>query len=527
MSNELPTTDVSPPTAHAAPNPNLTSSFVTKPHAAPPFNLDAEQSTLGAMLMQQTIIGDVVEVLQPIDFYNALTRRIYMAILAVDASGSAVDIVTVAEYLRRKDQLEDSGGLAYLAALIESCPSSANWQSYADIVRELSQKRAAALLSIQATNYAMNGVNSEVALDELRSAMDALEARKPSKRQTSFNAQTLLGLELPEADWVVPNLLPMGFTILAGNPKLGKSWMALNVGIAVATGGAVFGEIQVDAGDVLYLALEDTAKRMQRRLRQILGAWPIAPDLSRLQIELEWPRLDIGGVARIERWLNDHGSSARIIIIDTFQKVRGVGGKATASAYGADYEAVEGLKLLADRYNVAIIIVHHRKKGEGMDDLESISGSYGLTGAADSIWSLKRERGRSDATMFVTGRDVEEREMALEWKAAIGAWVLLGEAGEYRLSQERGEIVAALRDAKRPLTPKEVHDLGIGKTYPNVKQLLWKMSRDGQLRGCDGGRYALPANTITPGETAPGVPLELELNETEQTTPDAGHAMFN
>jgi len=482
------------------------------PASVPPNSLSAEQSTLGAMLMESATISPIVELLAADDFYNTLNRKVFTGILTVHAAGGAVDLVTVAEWFRRHDQLDDVGGPEYLGALIEACPSSASFESYAGIVRELAQKRGAALIAVQAQKYALNGVSSEVALIELRRGLEALELRTPVKRQTSFNAQALLSMKLPDPAWVVPGLLPQGFTILAGNPKLGKSWLALNLAMAVAQGGMVLGKVKVEAGAVLYLALEDTARRLQTRMTKILSASPECPDLSQLTFDIEWPRLDQGGVAKLEKWLEDHKKTARLIILDTFQKVRGVGPTSNASAYAGDYEAVAGLKTLADRYGVAVMIVHHRKKGEGMDDLESISGSYGLTGAADGIWSLKRERGRSDAVLFVTGRDVDEQELALKWEAAIGCWAILGEAGEYRLSQERSEIVAALREAKRPLTPKELCDLGIGKNYPALKQTMWQMSKDGQLRNCDGGKYTLPANTSKPEENAPGVPPELPLS---------------
>ncbi len=476
-------TDLNQPASFVAPGEGKT----------PPNNLEAEQATLGAMLMEASSIPVISEIVEADDFYRTLHRKIWTAIITVHAARQAVDIVTVAGWLKSKEVLDECGGVDYLASLIQACPSSANCESYANMVRDLALKRRAAILSIQATGLAMNGVPSEVALLELRRGLEALELRAPQKRQTSFNAQALLSMELPEPSWVVPGLLPQGLSILAGNPKLGKSWLALGIALAVSMGGAVLGQVMVDQGDVLYLALEDTARRMQTRLKKILAGQSAQGkvDISSLSVELEWPTLERGGVAKLERWLEDHKGTVRLVVIDTFQKVRGSSSTSHATAYGADYEAVAGLKLLADRYGIAIVLVHHRRKGEGMDDLESISGSYGLTGAADGIWSLKRERGRSDVVLFVTGRDVDEQELALKWDATLGSWAILGEAGEYRLSQERAEIVDALRAEGKPLGPMEVFGKGIGKSYASTKQTMWQMSKDGQLRSAEGGKYAV------------------------------------
>ena len=487
-------------------NLNLPASFTpSDAHIIPPNNLEAEQSTLGAMLMDNAVIPHIIEQLRADDFYRKLHRTIWTGIISIYGAGEPVDTVTLSEWMRRKDELENIGGSEYIGALIEACPSSVNHAAYSNIVHDLSLKRQAALLSLRANHVAMNGVMAPEAVAALRLSIDALESKTAPKRIISFSGAQLLKMELPDPKWVVPGLLPEGFSILAGNPKLGKSWLALGIAIASATGGAVLGSVQVERGDVLYLALEDTARRLQNRVRKILGEGARDADLSRIQFDVEWPRLDEGGVTKIERWLLEH-PEARLVIIDTFQKIRGNGASSNSNAYGADYEAVSGLKTLADRYGVAILIVHHRKKGEGMDDLESISGSYGLTGAADGIWSLKRERGRADATLFVTGRDVDEQELALKWDALIGCWSLLGEAGEYRMSQERAEIIEAIRVAGRPLAPKELHDMGIGTTYPAVKQTVWQMSKDGQLRN-DGGKYSVASSD------APAIvqPLELPL----------------
>src|SRR5262249_3528333 len=144
-------------------------------------------------------------------------------------------------------------------------------------------------------------------------------ARRVTPLRTSWTAAELVAAEFPEPRWAVPGIIPEGASLLAGGPKLGKSWLMLNLAIAVASGGRALGRIRVDKGDVLYLPLEDTARRLRDRLIAILGNEP-PPD--GLTLELECPRLPDGGADHIEAWIAEH-PAARLIIIDVLVRVRG------------------------------------------------------------------------------------------------------------------------------------------------------------------------------------------------------------
>src|SRR5919112_4922073 len=141
--------------------------------------------------------------------------------------------------------------------------------------------------------------------------------------------------------------------------------------------------------------------------------------------------------------------------------------------------------------------LHLRKLGAA-DPLDEISGSTGLSGGADGVLVLKRDRGRADAYLHVTGREIEEEaELALRWNADLASWTLVGDAEEYRISKERQEIVRVLEEAEEPMTPKEVAEL-LGKSVNAVKYLMWKMSKDGQLATVGKGRYSLTTNLANP-----------------------------
>jgi AAA domain len=304
----------------------------------------------------------------------------------------------------------------------------------------------------------------------------------------TLTAAELLGLELPPIRWNVAGLLPEGVTLLAGKPKLGKSWMALGLAIAISTGGVALGTRPVEEGDVLFMALEDNYRRLGKRLMKLLTKE--APE--RLQIVTEWPRMDEGGAEALERWLEAH-SDARLVVVDILKRVR-PRTSPNRSIYEADYEALEAMQRLAADHEVSILVVHHLRKLGAADPLDEISGSTGLSGGADGVLVLKRDRGRADAYLHVTGREIEEEaELALRWDANLASWTLVGDAEEYRVSQERQDIVRVMNVAGEPMSPKEVSEL-LDKPHNNVKYLMWRMSKDGQLATVGKGRYSLTTN---------------------------------
>jgi hypothetical protein len=314
----------------------------------------------------------------------------------------------------------------------------------------------------------------------------------------TLTAAELLGLELPPIRWSVQGLLPEGVTLLAGKPKLGKSWMALGIAIAISTGGVALGTRPVEEGDVLYMALEDNYRRLGKRLRKRLTGE--APE--RLQIATEWPRMDEGGAEALERWLEAH-PDARLVVVDILKRVR-PRTSPNRSVYEADYEALEAMQRLAAEFEVSILVVHHLRKLGAADPLDEISGSTGLSGGADGVLVLKRDRGRADAYLHVTGREIEEEvELALRWDADLASWTLVGDAEKYRISKERQDIVRVLEEAGEPMTPKEVAEF-LSKPPNTVKYLMWKMSKDGQLATVGQGRYSLTANPANPLTANPG-----------------------
>jgi RecA-family ATPase len=306
----------------------------------------------------------------------------------------------------------------------------------------------------------------------------------PSWRDNVFTASALRTMTFKPINWVVPGIIPEGLTILAGKPKIGKSWLALD--IALATGGDrfVLGNIKPEEGDVLYAALEDNKRRLWKRVRKIVAAadaaWP-----DHLTLATQWRRLDHGGVTDIKEWAGTV-LKPRLVILDTLAGVR-PDRNARDSLYDGDYRALAELHAWANEAGIAVLVLHHTRKMEADDPIDTISGSLGLAGCADTSAILSRNsRG---TTLYIRGRDVEEQEHAMLFNAETCRWTILGDAAEVLRSDSRGKILDALSEATDLMTPSDiVAATSLGRQ--NVDQLLHRMHSDGEIIKRKRGFYA-------------------------------------
>lgn len=309
-----------------------------------------------------------------------------------------------------------------------------------------------------------------------------------------FSGKDLMAKHIAPVRWAVNGLLPDGTTLLGGKPKMGKSWWCLSLAIAIASGGVVFGTMPVERGEVLYLALEDNERRLQQRLRTLLGDRDV-PD--GLHFVTECPRADRGGVEFLEEWLQEHPLT-RLVIVDTLAKVKPMARRGV-SVYEEDYAAVQPLKSLSDRYSVAILVVTHLRKMAAEDAQDEITGSMGISGGVDGSIVLRRQRGQADAVLHITGRDVEEQSLAMQFDNDTCQWRLAGPADDFLRSKERSDILAVLREAQRPLAPKDIADR-LGKTSSAIRRLVGKMADAGELHCPAYGLYQ-PVGSGTTGNT--------------------------
>ncbi len=312
---------------------------------------------------------------------------------------------------------------------------------------------------------------------------------RPRPEPKILSATELDKIEYPPIKWAIKDILSEGATILAGPPKVGKSFLTLGLTLAIACGGTALGSIPVEAGEVLYLALEDGFRRLQGRMRRIMEAHQMqAPENLRLAVD--WPRYSEGCLDLLEEWIETH-KGTRLIVIDTLAKVRDV--RLTADApYDTDYHAIGKLQKLGQECGIAILIIHHTRKAAAEDEIDTVSGTIGLTGGADSVLVLKRQRQARDGTLFITGRDVEERKLQVTWDPAHLLWTISKNQDdpEATLSPEQRAVLAVVRKVDGPITIIDIsHKLA--KEYESTAKLVQRMHRDGLLQKKGYGQYLI------------------------------------
>ena len=240
------------------------------------------------------------------------------------------------------------------------------------------------------------------------------------KTLETMTAEQLQRAPYSPVPFLVDELIPEGLHILAGAPKIGKSWLALWLCLCVAQGQPLW-NFAVTQGEVLYLSLEDSYRRIQSRLFDLTDDAP-----QTLHFAILADTLKHGLEQQIEQFLTDHPDT-RLVVIDTLQRVRSAG--SDSNLYANDYQDIGLLKRLADRRHIAILLIHHLRKLHDDDPMNMISGSTGLSGAADSAFVLqKNARSANAASLHCTGRDIPDRTLKLELGEDDHVWKLLADS---------------------------------------------------------------------------------------------------
>jgi hypothetical protein len=245
-------------------------------------------------------------------------------------------------------------------------------------------------------------------------------------KATRFNASDLMKQEFPPAVEVVPGMITAGLNLIVAPPKAGKSWLMLDLALAAASGGNFLGSLPISKRPVLYMALEDGFRRLQRRMRT-MGWGDDAPKGLDFLIQAEEGR---SPTDTIRDFVTVNEKHSPLVVLDTLGKVKPLYPKKSAgeSDYEREYRLMAELKQAVDGVDGAsLVVVHHTRKDTATGDfVDSVSGTNGLAGAADSIIALVRERGQSQGTLKVTSRDASEGEYSVAFDGEHGRWSLAG-----------------------------------------------------------------------------------------------------
>ncbi|MFI3238942.1 MAG: AAA family ATPase [Lachnospiraceae bacterium] len=314
-----------------------------------------------------------------------------------------------------------------------------------------------------------------------------------------INANTLLSTDYPPLQFAIDKLLPQGIFILAGSGKIGKSWLSLDMCVAVANGGKLW-DFNATMGQCLYMALEDTHPRLKERLERIQDE---NIDLERLNLTVTSLGITDGLVEQIKAFISANPTT-RLIVIDTLERIRN--GEQDKSMYSCDYRDINKLREALEGNNVTLLLVHHTRKMYDPDPLNTLSGSTGLVGAVDGVWVLEKEkRTEGKGKLTIANRDTEGYCFKVEFSKEECRWNFLGSeeelaeneddvfcdlVAEFVTSTFSGTATELVEEIKKLDENFDISSRAVGKKLGNLQGLLkekygikylWERSNKGRV----------------------------------------------
>lgn len=277
-------------------------------------------------------------------------------------------------------------------------------------------------------------------------------------------ARGIYDANYPDPVPLIDAILYPGLTILGGRPKVGKSWLALQLALAAVSAQNFCGYLPVKKTfRCTYFSLEDRRRQIRTRLRRLT---PREEYLRNLRFVFELDPLMTGGAASLDQYLAGHPSD--LIIVDSLLAAVRQAKRGNVDALQADYNIVDLLRQVAEKHMLALVVVAHTRKAGG-DFLDMIQGTSGTTAAADAVWVLQRTP-EGNATLSVTGREVENNVYELRRENGEPAWTITGEGDEVTQSEARKDILQLLRD-EGPMKPSRIAQQ-LHKNISGVHRLL-------------------------------------------------------
>jgi predicted transcriptional regulator len=453
-----------------------------------PADINAERAVIASILIERDAIRAVEGFLTPDHFHLQRHAYIYKAALDCARRNTPPDLSTVADALRRAGHLEDIGGIAYLGELCAELPTAVHVEYYAKIVH-----RTAVHRQIIQTG----GLISAMGYDERNELEDLLGIIKEKVEMLDekllhpkgITAAQLLKMNLKPVKWYVPGLLSQGFGYLAAKPGTGKTWLMLQWAVALASGGKIFGEIDVEPTTVLFLALEDTAASLKERVKMICDKEP-PHNLIIFTEEDGWKGLDEGGLNQLEGAIRYYNPG--VIFVDTLTSIapdppRG------SNPYKGDYQSYLPIRALADAYKIAIIGSWHFNKSGRVDIMEMTSGSMGLPAVSINRIGIVREQDQAQARLKAHSKRGAEADWMLNFDATTCQWTRLGDTEKVKMSETRRTILEHLEE-NGTSSIKDILEM-TGIPYNTLVQNLKRMKDDGVITSPGKGCYTIPEQT--------------------------------
>ncbi len=308
---------------------------------------------------------------------------------------------------------------------------------------------------------------------------------------------------LPPVKWIVKDLLPEGFTILASRPKMGKSWMALQLALAVANGYRALGKFETVKGSILYFDIDQGSQRaIKSRLDQQLLQFPdderLAPD------NVFWAnsinRLEDGGECELKAQIEKYKPS--LVIIDTLRKFAPVDQK--NQGYQGEYDLGVKIHETALQYGICILCVHHTTKASFQYVADEISGTSGVTASADTLLSIRQTL--NGVELYAVGREVFQENYIIQFDKQTGLWNVVGNAAEFvggnTLGEQLAQLIFTIAQGEYDLSIGDYAAI-LGKKRNHVDKELKRLREKGLLITAERGKHALN----------PGVTIAEEITE--------------
>jgi len=412
------------------------------------FSPDAERQLLGTLLLdgraKPTTGG-----LHPSDFHEIPHRRIYSTMLDLSSKDEAVTIDTLAYALESCKEVQEVGGFAYLTGLLAAGGGLVEPQ--VKFITDLSRERwAIDVVAKQVAKASKDPAELAKVLADAAAHLTKRWGQPVDLERTLWSAAALCDLELPDSPWLLPGLIAEGgLNLIAGEVASGKTWLALDLGLAAATGGMAWGRHFGTSTPTLYLGCDNNWSTLARRVKELVAGREIPGPAD---FHVCDAALDLGspeGIATLERLVSDTG--ARMVVIDVLARyMRGV----DENAAGEVAPVLTGLRAFANRHGVTLVLLHHLNKSKGFIGavLERIRGSIEFAGAVDTVLILTVQGDDLDAVRTLRqkkNRDGEEAK-AMSFEIRPGehdglclAFTSAAEALQGRLEQRILDAVSA------------------------------------------------------------------------------------
>ncbi len=326
--------------------------------------------------------------------------------------------------------------------------------------------------------------------DEVTNSKKVIKSSMSKKELTLQTGSDLVNKTFPDINWTIEGLMPPGLTIMAGPPKQGKSWLALNIAVWVSTGTDVLNQYPTNKGKVLYLAFEDSERRLNDRLRKILDAYELDGEVLEnmlLPESLKFSKINQDGLNDIIDIIRAH-EDLRVVVIDTFGAAFAVEKEYRGNAFHADYAMIGELQELAQELDVSVLLLHHTRKAKSESTFENILGTVGVIAAPDTLMVF-RKMNKKDM-LYITGRDIENSEHVLEFNSDTFMWHISAEEVD-QLNKERKEVYDCFGgDYDLELKTGDIA-ARLGKSRSNISKLLSKLVADGLIEKAGYGKYKL------------------------------------